>query len=122
MNHEPPDHLDETARAKWAELAPTLDMTKPGTADALAAYCVAYSRWTAAEAKVSELGSVIKSAAGFAIQSPYVAIAAAAQRQMRQWATELKITPKSRGKVTSAEGEESAVSKILKVMDSEAVA
>ncbi len=68
-----PEHLDEQAVAKWAELAPTLDATQPGTADALAAYCVAYSRWTAAEAKVSELGAVIKSAAGFAVQSPYVA-------------------------------------------------
>ena len=36
-----------------------------GTLDALAAYCQAWSRWTAAEAQVSTLGPVVKSPAGF---------------------------------------------------------
>jgi P27 family predicted phage terminase small subunit len=80
-----PDHLDEQARVKWQEIAPTLDTTQPGVADALTAYVVAWSQWTAAQAKVAELGPVIKSAAGFAIVSPYVTVAAQAERRMRQW-------------------------------------
>jgi P27 family predicted phage terminase small subunit len=88
-----PEHLDATARAKWAEVWPIVAQRKKtdqGSLDALAGYCLAYSRWTAAERQVSELGTVIKSPAGFAVPNPYVAIAAAAQRQMRQWAAELR--------------------------------
>ena len=89
----PPAHLDDTAKAKWREVYPIVaerDDIDQGHLDALAAYCQAYSRWTAAEAKVSELGTVVKSPAGFAVPNPYVAIAGQAQRQMRQWATELR--------------------------------
>jgi phage terminase small subunit len=60
------------------------------TLDALAAYCQAWSRWTAADAKVNELGAVVKSPAGFAVPNPCLALAAQAQRQMRQWATEVR--------------------------------
>ena len=89
----PPAHLDEQARAKWGEVWPIVaqrESIDQGTLDALAAYCLAYSRWQAAETKVGELGTVVKSPAGFAVPNPYVAIAAQAQRQMRQWATELR--------------------------------
>jgi phage terminase small subunit len=34
-----PEHLDEQARAKWQEIAPTLPTASQGTLDALAAYC-----------------------------------------------------------------------------------
>jgi len=88
-----PEHLDDEARRKWAELWPIVSQREKideGTLDALGAYCLAYSRWTEAEAKVNELGRVIKSAAGFAVVNPYLAVAAQAQRQMRQWATELR--------------------------------
>ena len=115
----PPAHLDQQAAAKWSELLPILETRgdlDAGTLDALACYCVAYSQWKAATAKVDELGQVIKSAAGFAVVSPYVQVAAAAQRQMRQWAAELKLTPKARGRKAES-GEESAVSKIIRQMD-----
>jgi P27 family predicted phage terminase small subunit len=88
-----PEHLDATARAKWAEVWPIVAQRAnidQGTLDALAAYCQAYSRWTAAETKVNELGAVVKSPAGFAVPNPYLAVAAQAQRQMRQWAQELR--------------------------------
>jgi len=89
----PPAHLDQQACAKWGEVFPIVAQREnldQGTLDSLAGYCVAYSRWTAAEAKVNELGPVVKSPAGFAVPNPYVAIAAQAQRQMRQWATEMR--------------------------------
>ena len=93
-----PEHLDPVAIAKWQELAPTLDVTQPGTADALTAYCSAWSRWTAAEAQVSTLGAVVKSPAGFAVANPYIAIAAAAQRQMRQWGDVLGLHKRPAGR------------------------
>jgi len=97
----PPTHLDDNARAKWKELVGTLPDQEQGTLDALAAYCQAWSRWTAAEAKVQELGPVVKSPQGFPTANPYVAIAQQAQRMMRQWGAELKLTPKHR-KATQA--------------------
>jgi P27 family predicted phage terminase small subunit len=113
-----PKHLDKQARAKWAEVLPILNgrgNVDQGTLDALAAYCQAWSRWTAAEAQVNTLGAVVKSAAGFAVANPYVAIAAAAQRQMRQWAAELRLTPKTRDKANPES--ESAVSAILREIE-----
>jgi len=89
----PPAHLDDEARRKWAQVLPVLETRgdiDQGTADALAAYCVAYSRWTAAEAKVSELGPVVKSAGGFAQENPYLGIARKAQVAMRQWLDKLR--------------------------------
>ena len=119
MNHEPPQHLDQAAIAKWQEIIVILETRgdlDQGTLDALSCYCSAWSRWTAAEQQVNALGAVVKSPAGFAVPNPYVAIAAAAQRQMRQWGGELRLTPKARGRKAES-GEESAVSRILRVMD-----
>jgi P27 family predicted phage terminase small subunit len=105
----PPKNLDDAAKAKWAEVYPILrgrgDVDQ-GTLDALAAYCSAWSRWTAAEQQVSALGPVVKSPAGFAVPNPFVAIAASAQRQLRQWAAELKLTPKTRGRTRKAEADD----------------
>ena len=99
MNHEPPEHLDEQATAKWAELLPILDTPlDQGRLDALAAYAVAWSRWTAAEAQVAELGPVVKSPAGFPVQNPYLSIAKDAQRQLRQWGDVLGLHKKPRQK------------------------
>ena len=95
---QPPAHLDDAARAKWGELVGSLQDQEQGTLDALAAYCSAWSRWTAAESKVAELGTVVKSPQGFPVANPYAAIAAQAQRQMRQWAGELRLTPAARAK------------------------
>jgi phage terminase small subunit len=59
---------------------------------------VAYSRWVAAEQQVGLLGAVVKSPSGFAVANPYVAIAASASRQMRQWGKELGITRTAKAK------------------------
>lgn len=96
-----PPHLDDAAHAKWQELAPILAArgdADQGTADALAGYCVAWSQWTAAETKVRELGAVVKSPAGFPVENPYLTVARKSQAEMRRWASELKLTPKARGK------------------------
>ncbi len=104
-----PEHLDDQGRRKWAEVLPVLQAhgdADQGTLDALAAYCSAWSRWTGAEAKVTEQGAVVDGTA-----NPYIAIAGAAQRQLRQWSGELKLTPKTRGR---AERGESAVMELLR--------
>ena len=123
----PPAHLDDQAAAKWRELLPILEGrgdVDQAVADALAAYAVAWSRWIAAEQQVNALGPVVKSPAGFPVANPYLAVAAAAQRQMRQWATELQLTPKGRSKTGGQNheqpaGKESAVVKILRAMDAD---
>ncbi len=88
---KPPDHLGTAAVAKWAEIVPTLGTTDPGTADALAAYCVAYSRWVEAERQVAALGLVVKSPAGFPVDNPYLGIGKRALIEMHRWGKELGI-------------------------------
>lgn len=118
---KPPAHLDEQARAKWAEVLAILDgrgdTLDAGTLDAAAAYCQAWSRWTAAEQQVNALGAVVKSPAGFAVANPFVAIAAAASRQMRQWGDVLGLRKRPSRK---PEQPESAVSAILRQMKADA--
>ena len=114
---EAPEHLDDQARQKWAEILPILEGRgdlDAGSLDALAAYCSAWSRWTAAEAQVNTLGAVVKSPAGFAVPNPYVAIAAAASRQMRQWGDVLEL---HKARSRKAEQPESAVALILRTME-----
>jgi P27 family predicted phage terminase small subunit len=95
---KPPEHLDEQAKVKWAETLPALPDVEPGTLDALAAYATAWSRMVAAEAKVAELGPVVKSPQGFPQINPYLQVLAQERRAVRQWAEELKLTPKARGR------------------------
>jgi len=73
---------------KWAEVYPILDGRSDvdqGTADALTAYCSAWSQWLAAEAQVKTLGLVIKSAAGSPWKIPIWPWARKAQTALRQW-------------------------------------
>ncbi len=95
---DPPAHLDDPARQKWTETLPGIahrENMEQGTLDALAAYCLAYSRWQAAETKINELGAVVKVGGG-AVVNPYLAVARQAQAEMRKWATELRLTPMAR--------------------------
>ena len=100
--NQPPEHLDGLARQKWGEVLEILDgrgdTLDAGTLDALSCYAVAWSQWTSAQAQVQQLGTVVKSPAGFAVESPYLAVARKAQAELRRWGAELKLTPRSRGK------------------------
>ena len=96
-----PEHLDEQARSKWAEVFPILESrgdVDQGALVALTAYASAWSQWLAAEAQVKTLGLVVKSPAGFAIENPYLTVARKAQGELRRWGTELRLTPKAKGK------------------------
>jgi P27 family predicted phage terminase small subunit len=99
--NEPPVHLAPEARIKWVEILPILEARgeiEQGSLDALVLYCTAWSQWGEAEEKVKDLGTVVKSPAGFPVENPYSVIARKAQTEFRRWAAELKLTPKSAGK------------------------
>ncbi len=102
---EPPDHLDALALEEWSRIAGELAMigliTRPDRA-ALAAYCVAYSRWVTAELKIQELGTLLmRTAAGSVAQSPYVAISNRSMELMHKFLTEFGMTPVSRTRVSA---------------------
>lgn len=66
---DPPAHLDPVAAAKWRDVGREgMDL------DLLELYVTTWSRWKAADAKVQELGTVIKSPSGFPCQNPYLSI------------------------------------------------
>jgi P27 family predicted phage terminase small subunit len=97
-----PRHLSAEARKEWrrmgGELARMGVVTVVDRA-ALAAYCVAYARWADAEAQVTKLGTVVKTANGNLIQNPYLAVANRAMDQMMKAAGEFGMTPSSRSRV-----------------------
>jgi P27 family predicted phage terminase small subunit len=88
------------AAAKWREVVRVLidrgDPLDEATRDAVCCYATAWSRWTAAESEVQKLGAVIRTQQGAAAVSPYVTIAAQAQRQLRQWGAVLGLTGRAR--------------------------
>jgi P27 family predicted phage terminase small subunit len=99
-----PTHLSDMARAEWDRI--TVELEAAGLLAqvdraALAAYCVAWGRWVDAEAKVAELGTVIKAPSGYPIQSPYLAIANKAMEQMKVFLVEFGMTPSSRARIAA---------------------
>jgi P27 family predicted phage terminase small subunit len=100
---ECPDYLDDEAKAEWFRMAKVLqDMGLLTQADrtALAAYCVAYSRWMAAEAQVRRLGTIVKSPLkNFPMKSPYLTVADQALETMRKFMVEFGLTPSSRSRI-----------------------
>lgn len=97
-----PRHLNEEARREWRRMGRELlalgVLTNVDRA-ALAAYCVAYSRWVEAEGQVAKLGTIVKTANGNLIQNPYLAVANRAMEQMCRLAGEFGMTPSSRSRV-----------------------
>lgn len=101
-----PDFLDDAAKAEWKRVVSRLDeLGILGTIDraALAAYCVAYSRWLAAEEKVQRFGTVMQGRDGGMFQNPYLAVANRAMEQMVRLAAEFGMTPSARTRVKGAE-------------------
>lgn len=100
---ECPEFLDDEAKAEWFRTAPVLlNMGLLTTADraALAAYCVVYSRWVAAEAQVRRQGTIVKSPLkNFPMKSPYLTVADQAMETMRKFMVEFGLTPSSRSRI-----------------------
>ncbi len=97
-----PDFLDEAARAEWAEIVPQLvELKVLARLDraALAAYCQAWSRWRMAELLLAGDGLTYMSATGVVKKHPAIAIAAEAQKLMRQFLIEFGLTPAARARL-----------------------
>ena len=97
----PPPHLNATAAEKWPAILPLLEARgdlDQATMDGTAAYCVAWAAWTEAQAKVSELGTVVKTASGLPAVSPYLVIAEKAAAANAAMGPEMRLTPKSKSK------------------------
>jgi P27 family predicted phage terminase small subunit len=67
---------------------------------ALSAYCVLWSRWIDAEAKVREKGFVVRGSEG-PVLNPYLRVAARALEQMKAMLIEFGMTPSSRTRVAA---------------------
>lgn len=105
-----PDHMFGVAKEKWDELAPALCLrgvlTKTDR-DALEAYCESYATWRAARAEMFEedgqpTSMTVQTPNGAIQQHPIISIIKQAQDSMRAWASELGLTPSSRGRVGGA--------------------
>jgi P27 family predicted phage terminase small subunit len=104
---EPPDHLDVIGLAEWARMSAELRANGLLTLSdraALAAYCVAYSRWVKAEEEIKVRGLLYKKQSGDYVTSPFVLISNAAMTLMKGFLSEFGMTPVSRTRL-SAVGE-----------------
>ena len=98
----PPEHLSADEKEKWKAVVRELHPLGLVTAidkDALAMYCVIFSRWIKAEKMVRDKGEIIKTAAGNIIQNPYLSIANRALDQLNKLGAEFGMTPSSRSRV-----------------------
>ena len=111
MEVTPPEHLNLAAQEEWARLYETMaaqGMITTVDRAALAAYCVAYSRWVKAETKLNEMmeksvdsllgGMVFKTHRDNLSVNPLIRIANAAMDIMVRIASEFGMTPASRSR------------------------
>jgi len=101
-----PGELVGNARAiaEWQRLVPMLrDLRMVTEADrgALIAVCLEWARYIEATLKVSILGMVVKTPAGYPIPNPYLSIATKALAGCHRLWPELGLTPSSRSRVTT---------------------
>ena len=107
----PPEHLTDAARGEWERVVEELVALKILTnldCGALAAYCQAYGRWTAAETVLARMaqkdaisdGLIIRTKSGNIIQNPMVGVANKAMADMVRYAAEFGLTPSARTRVS----------------------
>jgi len=102
---DPPAWLDASAAAEWRRLAPMLGRLGVLTetdADALAAYCEAFTTWRQATQKVRQGGMVVVKADGTAVVSPWLKVAQDAMGQLRALLIEFGMTPSARARIHTA--------------------
>ena len=97
-----PAHLDAGARREWRRITKELALlgmlTRCDRA-ALAAYCVAWSRWIAAEKEIAKGGAVVLGSHDQPIRSPWVVVANDALRQIREFGSEFGLSPAARTRI-----------------------
>ena len=99
---DPPDHLTPDEAAVFTDIAGKLQRMKVMSdfdADALAIYAVNHVRWKEANAKVRDLGFMVKSPKGFPLKNPYLSVAKDAEKVCMSLLAEFGMTPSSRTRV-----------------------
>lgn len=100
---EPPEHLTGEALVEWQRIAPELrDVGLLGNLDraVVAAYCVAYARWSECERQVRDHGMLLRTRNGVPIPSPFLAAADRALEQVRQLSEQIGLTASGRMRLT----------------------
>lgn len=97
-----PEWLSEGAREEWVRLAPALE--KMGLLTMMdiqnfSAYCMAYAKWQEAEQHLVEEGEVFETQSGYKMPSPWVAIARAERKAMKEFSALFGLTPADRSKI-----------------------
>ena len=106
----PPEHLTEAALTEWDRIVGelvALGILTDLDRGALAAYCQAYGRWSAAETALARMaardtvtdGLIVKTRSGNLIQNPLVGAANKAMADMVRYAAEFGLTPSARTRV-----------------------
>jgi P27 family predicted phage terminase small subunit len=101
-----PACLGDNARREWKRLArelAELGLLTRLDRGLLAAYCQAHALWVEAVSSIERYGTMIKSPNGFAMQSPYVAVANKQVDIMVRIAAEFGMTPSSRTRIRVGE-------------------
>ena len=97
-----PSHLAPEAKREWKRTAPKLAaagiLTELDRA-VLSAYCEAWGNYVQASQQVQKYGSVLPSPNGSVFQSPYINVLSMAMKQLREFASELGMSPSSRSQL-----------------------
>lgn len=105
-----PSHLDTEAKKEWRriskELASVGLLTRADRA-ALAAYCIAYSRWVRAEMELQKLANgdnlktllTVAAKSKFPVVHPLIGISNSAAKLMKEYLIEFGLTPASRSRL-----------------------
>jgi len=102
-----PSHLSDVAKVEWNRSSKILHKSGLLTIidrSALAAYCQAFGRWVEAEENLKKYGTIIRSPNDYPMQSPYLAIANTAMKQMKDFAALFGMSPSDRAHHLSVVG------------------
>lgn len=97
--------MSEAAGVEWDRITAILSglgIVTPIDGDALQIYCETFATWQESQAKVRELGTVIKAPSGYPIQNPYLAITNSAAAMCKSLLEQFGMTPSSRSRVTKS--------------------
>lgn len=107
---EPPAILgDGEALAEWNRIVPELQrlqLTKPIDASSLAAYCLTWERFCAAQLTVEVDGITARGSHGGIVKHPAVTVLEIASRELRAWASEFGLTPSSESRLGKGDNDD----------------
>jgi len=106
-NANPPEFLDDEAKAKWHELFPelsTLQVVSSVDRDLFMLYCSAYSNWKRANDALKKTKPVYRTPNGAVQQSPFISIARGWMLMMTKLAAEMGIPATMRSRIIPKSG------------------